>query len=422
MVGLPVLAAEANDALADPLRRLLTLLAGLLLVFTVLFAVAALGARGGHPADPDRAGHRLVGARPVPAPDPAQPDVGRDGRARDRDLDRVQRAACRPATARSAPAGRSREEAIEATYALDRRRRAGLGDHGDHGLRRADRLGHPDAARLRRRDGGGPDRVAARRDGGPAGGTRLGRAAQLRAGATSTRAAGGARCARSSPACAARVRACRCRARGCRAAPVPEDRPPKDRPPEDRFGDLGPSEPSAAERFAELDEGDMEAERQERERKAPGPPRPAGRYTWVVGIAALDRDHRRRPSTRFRTPGRGYRGPEKGKRMPGVRRAASSTSDAGRRREHQAGRGRRRRRQRHARVRRRAAGGRQRLRAVRGEAARARADAFPQARLRARSSRRWRALSAGVPGRPVRGRRQRPAARRSHGRSWSGRA
>ena len=36
VVGLPVLAAEANDALADPLRRFLTLLAGLLLVFTVL--------------------------------------------------------------------------------------------------------------------------------------------------------------------------------------------------------------------------------------------------------------------------------------------------------------------------------------------------------------------------------------------------
>ena len=36
VVGLPVLAAEANDALSDPLRRLLTLLAGLLLVFIVL--------------------------------------------------------------------------------------------------------------------------------------------------------------------------------------------------------------------------------------------------------------------------------------------------------------------------------------------------------------------------------------------------
>jgi hypothetical protein len=36
VVGLPVLAADANDALGDPLRRLITLIAGLLLVFTVL--------------------------------------------------------------------------------------------------------------------------------------------------------------------------------------------------------------------------------------------------------------------------------------------------------------------------------------------------------------------------------------------------
>ena len=43
---------------------------------------------------------------------------------------------------------------------------------------------------------------------------------------------------------------------------------------EDRFGDLGREEPSAAERFAELDEGDMEAERRERERQAPGRPGP----------------------------------------------------------------------------------------------------------------------------------------------------
>jgi hydrophobe/amphiphile efflux-3 (HAE3) family protein len=39
VVGLPVLAANANDALGDPLRRFLTLLAGLLLVFTVLRVV-----------------------------------------------------------------------------------------------------------------------------------------------------------------------------------------------------------------------------------------------------------------------------------------------------------------------------------------------------------------------------------------------
>ena len=39
VVGLPVLAADANDTLADPLRRFLTLLAGLLLVFIVLRVV-----------------------------------------------------------------------------------------------------------------------------------------------------------------------------------------------------------------------------------------------------------------------------------------------------------------------------------------------------------------------------------------------
>jgi peroxiredoxin len=85
--------------------------------------------------------------------------------------------------------------------------------------------------------------------------------------------------------------------------------------PEDRFGDLGPREPTAAERFAELDEGDMEAERKERERQSPGPPRPGGRYTWVVGVAALVVvivvAFNSLPNA-----GRGYRGPEKGERVP----------------------------------------------------------------------------------------------------------
>jgi hypothetical protein len=85
--------------------------------------------------------------------------------------------------------------------------------------------------------------------------------------------------------------------------------------PQDRFGDLGREEPSAAERFAELDEGDMEAERREREQRAPGPPRPGGRYTWVVGVAALIViivvAFNSLPNA-----GRGYRGPEEGKRVP----------------------------------------------------------------------------------------------------------
>ena len=66
-----------------------------------------------------------------------------------------------------------------------------------------------------------------------------------------------ARAARGALRSAAAARARRFRARGFhgRAARVPDDRT------DDRFGDLGPREPTAAERFAELDEGDMEAER-----------------------------------------------------------------------------------------------------------------------------------------------------------------
>jgi peroxiredoxin len=88
---------------------------------------------------------------------------------------------------------------------------------------------------------------------------------------------------------------------------------PEDR--EDRLGDLGRPEPSAADRFAELDEGDMEAERKKREREATGPPRPGGRYTWVVGVAALIViivvAFNSLPNA-----GRGYRGPKVGKRIP----------------------------------------------------------------------------------------------------------
>jgi peroxiredoxin len=99
---------------------------------------------------------------------------------------------------------------------------------------------------------------------------------------------------------------------------VPDDRT------DDRFGDLGPRESTAAERFAELDPGDMEAER--REREGPAPPRPGGRYTWVVGVAALIViivvAFNSLPNA-----GRGYRGPEKGERLP-VFAAPLATSEA----------------------------------------------------------------------------------------------
>lgn len=96
--------------------------------------------------------------------------------------------------------------------------------------------------------------------------------------------------------------------------------------PDDRFGDLGRSEPSAAERFAELDERDMAEERRQREERAPGPPRPGGRYTWVVGVFALFVvvvvAFNSLPNA-----GRGYRGPEEGKRIP-VFAAPLATADA----------------------------------------------------------------------------------------------
>ena len=59
----------------------------------------------------------------------------------------------------------------------------------------------------------------------------------------------------------------------------------------------------------------MEQERREREEKAPGPPQPRGRYTWVVGIAALIViivvAFNSLPNA-----GRGYRGPKEGKQLP----------------------------------------------------------------------------------------------------------
>ena len=96
--------------------------------------------------------------------------------------------------------------------------------------------------------------------------------------------------------------------------------------PEDRFRDLGREEPTAAERFAELDPGDMEAERKEREQQGPGAPRTGGRYTWVVGVAALIViivvAFNSLPNA-----GRGYSGPEEGERIP-VFAAPLATSDA----------------------------------------------------------------------------------------------
>ena len=119
VVGLPVLAAEANGALSSPWRRGAHAARRARRRLPRPARGAPLGARGRRAADPDRARHRLVGARAVRARAAAgaarggpEPDVGHARRARDRDLDRVQRAAvvALPAGARGrapVPRGRS---------------------------------------------------------------------------------------------------------------------------------------------------------------------------------------------------------------------------------------------------------------------------------------------------------------------------
>ena len=95
LAGLQVLGAEANAALSSPLRRLGTLLAGLLAVGLALLLVYRRWERAWVPLVPIALADRLVGARAVRAARAAEPDVGDAGRARDRDLDRVLRAADR---------------------------------------------------------------------------------------------------------------------------------------------------------------------------------------------------------------------------------------------------------------------------------------------------------------------------------------
>ena len=135
-------------------------------------------------ADPDRAGHRVVGRDAVRAGDAArpagggpQPDVGDPRRAGDRDLDRVQRAAVLalpPGTGE----GRGARACAGAHLRVDRSGGAGVGSHGHRGLRRADPVRHHDAARLRDRDRGRPERVADRGAAGAARRAAVGRGAR----------------------------------------------------------------------------------------------------------------------------------------------------------------------------------------------------------------------------------------------------
>ena len=104
--------------------------------------------------------------------------------------------------------------------------------------------------------------------------------------------------------------------------------------PEDRFRDLGPppragsgggeeaARPPVADRLADLDRGEAE----ERPRPAaPEPARPAGRYAWVFGVAAVIAIVVAGVNS-LPNPGRGLRGPEVGRPLPAF--AAPSATGA----------------------------------------------------------------------------------------------
>ena len=116
LAGLPVLAAQADASLSSSGRRMLMLLAGLVAVGLVLLAVLRTVRAGARPARADRARDGLVVADPVRDPDPAEPDVGHARRARDRDLDRVQRAAVRAVPQPSGAPAATPAEALARTY------------------------------------------------------------------------------------------------------------------------------------------------------------------------------------------------------------------------------------------------------------------------------------------------------------------
>lgn len=84
---------------------------------------------------------------------------------------------------------------------------------------------------------------------------------------------------------------------------------------EDRFADLGPGDrrQSPAQRLAELDEEDLARERESK--PAGPPPRPSGRYMWVVGVVFILALVVAGVNA-LRHNGGGLRGPEVGKPLP----------------------------------------------------------------------------------------------------------
>ena len=170
VAGLPVLAADANHAMSDPLRRLLTALAGLVAVALALFAVYRSWERAWVPLVPIALATGwsalvlwLIG---VPL-NPMSAALSALVIAISTEFSVLLCARYRE----ERDAGWRRRRA-GAHLRVDRRRRPRLGRDRDRGLRRPDRLRHRDAARLRPGDRHRPHRLAARRARRPAGGPR----------------------------------------------------------------------------------------------------------------------------------------------------------------------------------------------------------------------------------------------------------
>ena len=158
-------------------------------------------------------------------------------------------------------------------------------------------LRHPDAARLRHRDRGRPDRVAARGDDRAAGGAPVGRGARARSACATC---SGARQAASRPAGRRRDRA---RERGPLRGPV----------------DRASGSPSATART------------RSRARR-PEVPRAGNKYAWAVGIAGLMGLGVLLFAETLPNQGKGLRGPEVGQPLPAFA-APSAAGDARGRRQ-----------------------------------------------------------------------------------------
>ena len=169
--GLPVLAAEANAAVSSDWRRLLTLVAGLLAVFVVLLVALRTRRRAVVPLVPivlaTGWSALVLFALRIPL-NPMSVTLGALVIAISTEFSVLLSERYRQERAAGPRAGRRARPDVP----LDGRRGAGLRRDGDRRLRGARRLRHPDAARLRLRDGGRSDGVAARRAADPAVGAR----------------------------------------------------------------------------------------------------------------------------------------------------------------------------------------------------------------------------------------------------------